>query len=188
MKTYISGLVILLTVAGCIPYPLGSQGLCTIDDTTINTYKLYGTWKRTDLKRPEAPDGYDPATPAKFQLRYFENGGIWFDQDPFATIGGEDVILNSRMCRVQWNSRPAYALDIGQFDPNLPTPGEAAFRTFPAGSDGTNPTDEIVNYSFSGTCSDTNLTVEHSTGVVETYSVYNYDPNTIIGICQPPAP
>lgn len=173
--------LLLLTVVNgsCLPFPVNQKGLCQIDDRIINTYKIYGVWKRTD------PEVYNPNIPEKFDLIYFERGGVWYDIDPQFNIGGQDVLLNSRMCRVRWNANaPALALEVGRFDSNLVDRTDIALQIFEPGSSD-EQSSEIAKYGFTGSCGETKLTLTRADSSVEHFTLYNYDPTVIIGQCQP---
>lgn len=179
-------------LVSCVPFPLALQsGNCFVDDQIINTYHLEGAWKSETNENGE------------FEMLYFEAPSLWFKDLESSRVSvqapdGKTIyaVLSHRMCKIQWNDgAPVAALEVGAYD-ILNNERAIAQQILPVVEGKIDlgllgETADYVNYTFTGGCGGTKLTLSGSldggSGTqTKIYSLYQTDPAVIQGVCSNP--
>lgn len=156
-------------LGSCTPLGIAGDGagLCTTEDgTQVNTYQLVGKWKKIT---PYDPARSDTELQTNFELLIVENGVVsGTSQTPLCAV----EVVNSGISQV--NYRGVYSANLTAKTVDI---------QFTEGTLGTGSA--TATYSFSGSCSDTRLSLTYDGGSTETYKYYAGASSVQSGDCNP---
>jgi len=158
LATFIAIALLPIGLASCFPgaASFGSGGgICKTEDPEgVNTYKPSGQWKRLTY------------TPAR------SSSELEVNFDILVVEPGNQVCMTEILNGVQAGAifRGSYTHDVG---------AKSMLFTYEVGLSG----QENLQYSFSGSCDDTRMSLRSNDGSVVSYELFNVEAN--VGDCHP---